>query len=205
MIGSAIADTLPNGLRISRGSIEFDGLTLTDMNPKTRRDLLGRDIGFIPQEPMTALNPTLTIGQQVGSHLARVGFGTARKRQERAIELFTEVGLNRPADLLRSYPHQLSGGMLQRVLIAMAFASNPRLVIADEPTTDSMSPSSGKSSSLSPGCGRLTIRPCCSSLTICSLRLTSATMSPFSMRAVVEYEGTPATLSRRRNIPIPAA
>lgn len=135
MIGSAIADTLPNGLRISRGSIEFDGLTLTDMNPKTRRDLLGRDIGFIPQEPMTALNPTLTIGQQIGRHLARVGFGTARKRQERAIELFTEVGLNRPADLLRSYPHQLSGGMLQRVLIAMAFASNPRLVIADEPTT----------------------------------------------------------------------
>ncbi|WP_120278850.1 ABC transporter ATP-binding protein [Rhizobium sp. AG855] len=135
MIGSAIADTLPNGLRISGGSIDFDGLTLTDMNRKTRRDLLGRDIGFIPQEPMTALNPTLTIGQQIGRHLARVGFGTARKRQERAIELFTEVGLDRPLDLLKSYPHQLSGGMLQRVLIAMAFASNPRLVIADEPTT----------------------------------------------------------------------
>lgn len=135
MIGSAIADTLPRGLAITRGSIEFDGLTLTDMNPKTRRDLLGRDIGFIPQEPMTALNPTLTIGQQIGRHLARIGIGTAAKREARAIDLFTEVGLSRPGELLKSYPHQLSGGMLQRVLIAMAFASNPRLVIADEPTT----------------------------------------------------------------------
>ncbi|WP_052161394.1 ABC transporter ATP-binding protein [Hoeflea sp. BAL378] len=135
MIGSAIADTLPVGLAISRGSIEFDGLTLTDMTAKTRRDLLGRDIGFIPQEPMTALNPTLTIGQQVGRHLARIGIGSARKREQRAIELFTEVGLNRPGELLKNYTHQLSGGMLQRVLIAMAFASNPRLVIADEPTT----------------------------------------------------------------------
>lgn len=135
MIGSAIADTLPVGLSISRGLIEFDGLTLTDMTTKTRRDLLGRDIGFIPQEPMTALNPTLTIGQQVGRHLARIGIRSARKREQRAVELFTEVGLNRPRELLKNYTHQLSGGMLQRVLIAMAFASNPRLVIADEPTT----------------------------------------------------------------------
>ncbi|MBU0643414.1 MAG: ABC transporter ATP-binding protein [Alphaproteobacteria bacterium] len=135
MIGSAIADTLPQGLEISRGAIEFDGLTLTDMNARTRRDLLGRDIGFIPQEPMSALNPSLTIGHQVCHHLARIGLRTAKTRQERAVELFTEVGLDRPWDLLQSYPHQLSGGMLQRVLIAMAFASNPRLVIADEPTT----------------------------------------------------------------------
>ncbi|MBN9056589.1 MAG: ABC transporter ATP-binding protein [Rhizobiales bacterium] len=135
MIGSAIADTLPTALTISRGSIEFDGLTLTDMTPKTRRDLLGRDIGFIPQEPMTALNPSLTIGQQVGRHLARIGIRSPRIREQRAIDLFSEVGLSRPKELLGSYPHQLSGGMLQRVLIAMAFASNPRLVIADEPTT----------------------------------------------------------------------
>ncbi len=135
MIGAAIADTLPAGLAISSGSIRFDGLSLTDMTARTRRDLLGRDIGFIPQEPMTALNPTLTVGQQIGRHLARIGIANRATRDKRAIELFSEVGLDRPAQLLKSYPHQLSGGMLQRVLIAMAFASNPRLVIADEPTT----------------------------------------------------------------------
>ncbi|RGP35915.1 dipeptide ABC transporter ATP-binding protein [Pseudotabrizicola alkalilacus] len=135
MLGSAIAATLPRGLAISRGSIDFDGLTLTDMNAKTRRDLLGRDIGFIPQEPMSALNPSLTIGHQICHHLARIGLRTAQSREDRAVELFSEVGLDRPRDLLKSYPHQLSGGMLQRVLIAMAFASHPRLVIADEPTT----------------------------------------------------------------------
>lgn len=135
MIGSAIADTLPRGLTISGGSIDFDGLTLTDMNARTRRDLLGRDIGFIPQEPMSALNPSLTIGHQVCHHLARIGLKTAKARKDRAVELFAEVGLDRPLALLENYPHQLSGGMLQRVLIAMAFASNPRLVIADEPTT----------------------------------------------------------------------
>ncbi|GLT10724.1 ABC transporter ATP-binding protein [Sulfitobacter porphyrae] len=135
MIGSAIADTLPRGLGISGGAIEFDGLTLTDMTARTRRSLLGRDIGFIPQEPMSALNPSLTIGHQICHHLARIGLRTAKVRRDRAVELFAEVGLDRPQALLDNYPHQLSGGMLQRVLIAMAFASNPRLVIADEPTT----------------------------------------------------------------------
>lgn len=135
MIGSAIADTLPTALSITAGSIEFHGLTLTDMSPRTRRALLGRDIGFIPQEPMTAMNPTLTIGQQFGHHLKRLGIRSKHTREQRAVELFEEVGLNRPRELLGCYPHQLSGGMLQRVLIAMAFASNPRLVIADEPTT----------------------------------------------------------------------
>lgn len=135
MIGSAIADTLPLGLAISRGSIDFDGLTLTDMTARTRRDILGRDIGFIPQEPMSALNPRLTIGHQICHHLGRIGLRRQGPREDRAVELFSEVGLDRPRELLSSYPHQLSGGMLQRVLIAMAFASNPRLVIADEPTT----------------------------------------------------------------------
>ena len=135
MIGSAIADTLPKALKISNGSIEFDGLELTAMSPKIRRALLGRDIGFIPQEPMTALNPSLTIGQQMGDHLGRIGYRNKRDRTDKAIALFEEVGLNRPLSLLGSYPHQLSGGMLQRVLIAMAFASNPKLVVADEPTT----------------------------------------------------------------------
>lgn len=135
MIGTAIADTLPRALQITNGSIEFEGLELTAMTPKVRRALLGRDIGFIPQEPMTALNPSLTIGQQMGDHLARIGYGSKRDRIDKAVALFEEVGLNRAKALLESYPHQLSGGMLQRVLIAMAFASNPKLVVADEPTT----------------------------------------------------------------------
>lgn len=135
MVGAAIADTLPKALTISSGSIEFEGLELTAMTPKVRRALLGRDIGFIPQEPMTALNPSLTIGQQIGDHLTRIGYRSKRDRIDKAAALFEEVGLNRPLALLDSYPHQLSGGMLQRVLIAMAFASNPKLVVADEPTT----------------------------------------------------------------------
>ena len=135
MIGTAIADTLPGSLKISKGSIEFGGLELTAMTPKIRRALLGRSIGFIPQEPMTALNPSLTVGQQMGDHLRRIGYKTTHDRIDKAVDLFNEVGLDRPKELLVSYPHQLSGGMLQRVLIAMAFASNPKLVVADEPTT----------------------------------------------------------------------
>ncbi|MDR7126383.1 ABC transporter ATP-binding protein [Pseudotabrizicola sp. 4114] len=135
MIGTAIADTLPHALKITKGNIEFEGLELTAMSSKIRRALLGRDIGFIPQEPMTALNPSLTIGQQIGDHLKRIGFDTRKDRIDKAVALFEEVGLQRPKELLDCYPHQLSGGMLQRVLIAMAFASNPKLVVADEPTT----------------------------------------------------------------------
>ncbi|WP_186399454.1 ABC transporter ATP-binding protein [Stappia sp. P2PMeth1] len=135
MIGACIADTLPGALAVSAGSIEFDGLPLGSMTRATRRDLLGRDIGFIPQEPMTALNPALTIGQQFGGHLARIGFRWPKERKERTIQLLEDVHLPRSRELLSHYPHQLSGGMLQRVLIAMAFASNPKLVVADEPTT----------------------------------------------------------------------
>lgn len=135
MLGNAIADTLAPGIDVTNGSIRFDGRELTTMSRQKRRRILGREIGFIPQEPMTALNPSLTVGQQFVRHLKRIGIVQKSSRRERAVELLTEVGLRNPAQLLHSYPHQLSGGMLQRVLIAMAFASNPRLVIADEPTT----------------------------------------------------------------------
>ena len=135
MIGATIAGVLPEGLRISQGAIAFDGQDLTQMSKSRRRALLGRSIGFIPQEPMTAMNPCLTIGQQIGEHLRRIGYARKADRIAKAVEILEEVGLDRPRDLLECYPHQLSGGMLQRVLIAMAFASNPKLVIADEPTT----------------------------------------------------------------------
>ena len=84
---------------------------------------------------MTSLNPVMTIGAQFDDHLARLGEDGRRDRRERALAALAAARLPKPADLLRLYPHQLSGGMCQRVLIAMAFSSNPRLVIADEPTT----------------------------------------------------------------------
>jgi peptide/nickel transport system ATP-binding protein len=135
MIGRTIAQVLPPGFRVSGGSLTFDGRDLVTMDARSRRDLLGKDIAFIPQEPLSALNPVFTIGQQIDEHLARLGVRDRGERRERALAMFDAVHLPHGADLLTKYPHQLSGGMCQRVLIAMAFASRPRLVVADEPTT----------------------------------------------------------------------
>jgi peptide/nickel transport system ATP-binding protein len=135
MIGRAVAQLLPPGFAITAGSLLFEGENLLRMPPARRRALLGRAIAFIPQQPMTALNPVMTIGAQFDEHLARLGEDDRKGRRERAIAALTAARLPRAGDLLQQYPHQLSGGMCQRVLIALAFSSNPRLVIADEPTT----------------------------------------------------------------------
>ncbi len=135
MIGRAVAQLLPPGFAVTAGALRFDGQDLVRMAAARRRGLLGRDIAFIPQEPLTALNPVLTIGAQLNEHLAHVGVNSRAARRERAITALDAVHLRDPEALLRRYPHQLSGGMCQRVLIAMAFASRPRLVVADEPTT----------------------------------------------------------------------
>jgi peptide/nickel transport system ATP-binding protein len=135
MVGRAIAQLLPPGFSITAGSLLFEGENLVQMTPARRRALLGRAIAFIPQAPMTALNPVMTVGAQFDEHLARLGGNSRKARRERALAMLDAARLPQADALLAQYPHQLSGGMCQRVLIAMAFSSNPRLVVADEPTT----------------------------------------------------------------------
>jgi peptide/nickel transport system ATP-binding protein len=134
MIGRVIARNLPAGFQTTAGTLRFGGADLLGLGDAARRALLGDRIAFIPQEPLTALNPVLTIERQFGEHLERLGVPVGERRA-RIVAALGEVRLREPARLLARYPFQLSGGMCQRVLIAMAFASRPALIVADEPTT----------------------------------------------------------------------
>jgi peptide/nickel transport system ATP-binding protein len=134
MIGRIIGQNLPPGFRVAAGSLRFRGDDLLALGPERHRALLGDRIAFVPQEPLSALNPVLTIGQQFAEQLKRLGMAR-RERRSRAVALLQEVRLPDPESLLRRYPFQLSGGMCQRVLLALAFASDPALIVADEPTT----------------------------------------------------------------------
>ena len=121
--------------KIVSGSVRFDGRELTTLSERELEDVRGRQIAMVFQDPMTALNPTLTIGTQIVEVLQRhLGLDRAAARR-RAAELLEEVGIPRARERLDDYPHRFSGGMRQRVVIAIAIACEPRLLIADEPTT----------------------------------------------------------------------
>lgn len=135
MIGKAVLGTLPRALEITSGEIWLGDTNLQNLPQKERRKRIGASAALIPQDPLTALNPSKRIGPQITRRLVDILGWSKRDAEKRALDLLEEVHIPEPLRVMRNYPHELSGGMRQRILIASAFAAEPKLIVADEPTT----------------------------------------------------------------------
>ena len=135
MIGKAVLGILPKAARLTGGKILLDGEDLQTLSQKARRQRIGARAALIPQDPLTALNPSRRVGPQITDRLVDILGWQRPDAEKRALELLEEVHIQSPERVMKAYPHELSGGMRQRILIASAFAAEPKLIIADEPTT----------------------------------------------------------------------
>jgi dipeptide transport system ATP-binding protein len=135
MVGKVVLGIQPARAIVTGGSVAFAGRDITHLRERARRSLMATGIALIPQDPMTSLNPAFTVGAQIVD-VIRLHLGLDRKAaRERALALLADVHIRAPARVIVQYPHELSGGMRQRILIAIAFSCRPKLIIADEPTT----------------------------------------------------------------------
>ena len=135
MIGKAVLGTLPRAMQVTGGEIWLDGVNLLRLSAKERRRRIGASAALIPQDPSTALNPSKRVGPQITKRLVDILGWRKADADTHARTMLSQVQIPHIDRVMRSYPHELSGGMRQRILIASAFAAEPKLIIADEPTT----------------------------------------------------------------------